>query len=239
MAIEPITALVPGLQPAGRAPAQDVDSEFEAVLLQSMLKSHCIDQHFTAHFSTFDSYLPADMSRRPVLTSPAQNEPHVPDAAVESTTVTDQGSDDFVQAIWPYAKQAASILGLDPKLLVAQAVLETGWGQSIIKGTNNLFNIKATGNAPAVQTNTTEYITDTPVNMLASFKKYPSVEHSFHDYVALMQGARYKTAMENSQNPERYVHALQDAGYATDPEYARKILSVYHGEELQRVFAKL
>jgi flagellar protein FlgJ len=149
--------------------------------------------------------------------------------------------DEFVQSIWPYARQAASVLGLDPKILVAQAALETGWGKFVSKDASgessyNLFNIKSTDKAePKVDVKTTEYIANTPIHTTASFKKYPSVLHSFNDYIALLQGnSRYETALANTQDPTRFVTEMHRAGYATDPKYASKILAIYHGDELNQ-----
>ncbi|CAM2787730.1 flagellar assembly peptidoglycan hydrolase FlgJ [Legionella worsleiensis] len=148
--------------------------------------------------------------------------------------------DDFVKSIWPVAKQAASLMGLDPKVLVAQAALETGWGKFVAKdadgtSSNNLFNVK-TGSSKefeSVKIKTTEYIADTPIRMSDSFRKYPSVEHSFNDYVSLIKGSeRYQNALAHAGDPETYVQELHKAGYATDPNYGSKIMSIYHGDEL-------
>lgn len=157
--------------------------------------------------------------------------------AATATTV-----DEFVKELWPKAKQAASLMGLDPKILMAQAALETGWGKFITKDTdgsssNNLFNIKSgsSDKFDAVKIKTTEYIADTPVNMSASFRKYPSLEHSFNDYISLIKGSeRYQGAVASAGNPEQYVNELHKAGYATDPNYGSKILSIYHGDELNQ-----
>ena len=154
--------------------------------------------------------------------------------------------DDFVKSIWPKAKEAASLIGLDPKILMAQAALETGWGKFITKDTdgtssNNLFNIKAGSGSKedAVEVNTTEYLGDTPIKTKASFKKYPSVEHSFNDYISLIKGSdRYQNALASVSNPELYVNELHKAGYATDPEYSMKILSIYHGDELNQAIQR-
>lgn len=157
-----------------------------------------------------------------------------------------QGIDDFVKAIWPQAQQAASMIGLDPKILMAQAALETGWGKYVAKdadgsSSNNLFNIK-TGSSKefdSVKIKTTEYIADTPIKMNASFRKYPSVEHSFNDYVSLIKNSdRYQNALANTSNPEQYVDELNKAGYATDPKYGSKILSIYHGDELNQAIER-
>ena len=153
-----------------------------------------------------------------------------------------EGIDDFVKSIWPKAKEAASAMGLDPKILIAQAALETGWGKFIAKdadgtSSNNLFNVKTGNNKDfeSVKVKTTEYIADTPINMTASFRKYSSVEQSFKDYVSLIQGSeRYQSALANAGNPEAYVNELHKAGYATDPKYGNKILSIYHGDDLNQ-----
>lgn len=154
--------------------------------------------------------------------------------------------DDFVKNLWPKAKEAASLMGLDPKILMAQAALETGWGQFMAKDTdgsssNNLFNIKASHNSEyeSVKIKTTEYIANTPIKTSASFRKYASVEDSFNDYVSLIKGSdRYQNALASANNPERYINELGKAGYATDPNYGTKILSIYHGDELKQAMQR-
>jgi len=164
---------------------------------------------------------------------------------VEKKTETRQSMDEFVKSVWPYAREAASLLGLDPKILVAQAALETGWGQFIAKdrsgSSNNLFNIKASGSDKnaSVEVNTKEYIANKMLSVKANFRKYATVEHSFNDYVSLIKGSeRYEGALANTNDPQRYIRALHDAGYATDPEYENKVLAIYHGNELQQVLER-
>jgi flagellar protein FlgJ len=163
-----------------------------------------------------------------------------------SSPTAKEGIDNFVKAIWPKAKEAASAMGLDPKILMAQAALETGWGKFITKdadgsSSNNLFNVKTGSNKEfeSVQVNTTEYIADTPIKKTESFRKYSSVEQSFNDYVSLITGSdRYQSALANAGNPELYVNELHKAGYATDPKYGNKILSIYHGEDLNQAMQR-
>lgn len=158
-----------------------------------------------------------------------------------------QSIDEFVKSIWPYAQHAATLLGLDPKLLVAQAALETGWGQFVARdengsSSNNFFNIKSIGKQQndAVEVKTTEYAADIPIKTKALFKKYSSVENSFEDYVSLIkENSRYEQALANANDPQRFIKALHDAGYATDPQYADKILSIYHGDELQQSLERI
>ncbi|RUR08864.1 flagellar assembly peptidoglycan hydrolase FlgJ [Legionella sp. km772] len=167
-------------------------------------------------------------------------------APKEAESTSSTMIENFVSSIWSKAKQAAASMGLDPKMLIAQAALETGWGQSVAKdsdgsSSNNLFNIKSGSNSDfaSVKIKTTEYIADTPIKVSASFRKYESVEDSFNDYVALIKNNnRYQSALDHAGNPERYVNELSKAGYATDPNYGSKILSIYHSQELNEAMKK-
>ncbi|MGV8371070.1 glucosaminidase domain-containing protein, partial [Pseudomonas aeruginosa] len=62
---------------------------------------------------------------------------------------------------------------------------------------------------------------------VAAFRSYSSFEQSFHDYVSFLQGNdRYQNALDSAANPERFMQELQRAGYATDPQYARKVAQI-------------
>ncbi len=147
---------------------------------------------------------------------------------------------DFIKSLWPYAQHAADKLGLDPKIILSQAALETGWGKSIIQNISghssfNLFNIKADQRwqGPQAITRTLEFIDGVPVKKLAKFRAYKDFQQSFNDYINFLQSnPRYADALQNTADPHTFVNALQEAGYATDPEYSKKILAIYHREEL-------
>lgn len=266
--------------------APEVAKQFEALFLQSMLKSMRMGEHFLDESSpfrgkdreTFQEMLDAQYASNIAgsrgiglatmltkqlesATDPQKSIPVEIQGSVampaQQTTVLKQSSDanqdkpatiidDFVKSIWPKAKEAASLIGLDPKLLMAQAALETGWGKFVTKdaeggSSNNLFNIKIGANSEhdSVNVKTTEYIADTPIKMNASFRKYASVEESFNDYVSLIKGdERYQGALASASNPEIYVNELHKAGYATDPEYSTKILSIYRGDELNQAIQR-
>lgn len=140
----------------------------------------------------------------------------------------------FVDTIAPHAEQAARELGVDPKVLIAQAALETGWGKSVIRqgdgvSSHNLFNIKADGrwNGNRVGVPTLEYKDGVPYRTQASFRAYDSYAESFSDYVRLVKNSpRYADALQVANDPQAYLQALQRAGYATDPAYARKITNI-------------
>ncbi|MFT6431568.1 MAG: flagellar protein FlgJ [Halopseudomonas sp.] len=132
------------------------------------------------------------------------------------------------------AEKAAARLGVDPHYLVAQAALETGWGKSIIKqpdGSNshNLFGIKAHGGwqGESASVMTHEYRDGAKGQERASFRSYASFEQSFDDYVNFLEGnGRYTQALARTENPDTFFRELQQAGYATDPQYARKVSQI-------------
>ncbi|MGL5007973.1 MAG: flagellar assembly peptidoglycan hydrolase FlgJ [Plesiomonas sp.] len=146
---------------------------------------------------------------------------------------TFSSAQEFVATLFPHALKAAKRLGTTPAILIAQAALETGWGKSIIQNaagsSNNLFNIKADKRwqGDKVTVRTLEYFDGTAVNMTSPFRAYESFADSFDDYVHfLQQNGRYSKALQQAANPETYISHLQQAGYATDPRYASKVISI-------------
>ncbi len=143
-------------------------------------------------------------------------------------------ADEFKRRLLPLAETAARELGIDPRLILSQAALETGWGKHMIRKPNgdnsfNLFGIKANhgwqGDVASVKT--LEYHNGVAQPQRANFRSYGSYEESFNDYVNFIQGqSRYHNALSDSQAPDHYVRELQRAGYATDPDYANKILNI-------------
>ncbi|MBK1734840.1 hypothetical protein CKO15_05960 [Halorhodospira abdelmalekii] len=139
---------------------------------------------------------------------------------------------EFVADIAPAARQAAERLGVPAVALVAQAALETGWGQHVIqdgsgRSSHNLFNIKAHTAAwqgDSVRVPTLEYRGGIPQREMADFRAYASVDESFADYVDFLErNPRYQQALLAGDDPRQFVRALQEAGYATDPAYADKL----------------
>ncbi|MBD9416484.1 flagellar assembly peptidoglycan hydrolase FlgJ [Pseudomonas sp. PDM16] len=141
---------------------------------------------------------------------------------------------EFVETMLPLAEEAAQKIGVDARYLVAQAALETGWGKSIIRqsdgsSSHNLFGIKSHGGweGDSARVLTTEYQGGKAVKEAASFRAYDSYQQSFNDYVSFLQGnGRYQDALAVTDKPESFVRELQEAGYATDPQYARKIAQI-------------
>ena len=152
----------------------------------------------------------------------------------------------FVAKVWPHAQRAAEELGVDPRALVAQAALETGWGRRQIQrgdgaSANNLFGIKATGwKGERATVSTHEYRNGVRQSERADFRAYASPAESFADYVRLLKKSpRYAQALEAGRDVRAFAQGLQRAGYATDPSYADKITAISNGPTLGRALAKL
>jgi flagellar protein FlgJ len=145
-----------------------------------------------------------------------------------------QSKQEFIRELWPCAQEAGRELGIDPRHLLAQAALETGWGQSLPCDTDgstsfNLFGIKAgkswDGNSVAVRT--LEFEAGVPVAKRERFRAYDSAAESFRDYVTLLRdNPRYSAALNTGSDANAFAGALQRGGYATDPAYARKIAAI-------------
>lgn len=149
--------------------------------------------------------------------------------------------DAFVQDVWPYARAAGERLGVEPKLLVAQAALETGWGEAVMRRPDgrpsfNFFGIKAdsTWEGDRVVKKTLEFRDGVAEQAHEPFRAYGSAAEGFADYAQLIGSSpRYGEARAVSQDPKAYARALQDAGYATDPDYAKKLLAIFSGDTLR------
>jgi flagellar protein FlgJ len=152
----------------------------------------------------------------------------------------------FVAEILPHAERAAEALGVDPRALIAQAALETGWGRRQIQGSDgpahNLFGIKATGrwSGDVASARTHEFVDGAMRAERAEFRAYASPAESFADYVRLLQTSpRYQQALAAGSDIQGFARGLQRAGYATDPAYAAKITAIAEGPTLDRALAAL
>lgn len=140
----------------------------------------------------------------------------------------------FENKLSAYADQASAATGIPAKFMLGQAALESGWGKHEIPGANgqpsyNLFGIKATGNwtGKVVSVVTTEYINGVATKKVEKFRSYDNYGEAFNDYAKLLQGnQRYKNVLANAKDAYGFAQGLQKAGYATDPDYANKLLKV-------------
>ncbi len=165
-------------------------------------------------------------------------------SARDATGAVSQPARDFVAEVWPHAVEASRKTGIPPQFMVAQAALETGWGQKQLRNpdgspSHNLFNIKA-GSAwkgDTVAREVTEYANGQAYTEPARFRAYGSYAESFRDYANLMtRSPRYADVLGQT-DPAGFARSLQDAGYATDPMYADKLTRIIGGNTLRNALA--
>lgn len=146
----------------------------------------------------------------------------------------------FVRELLPVAEKVAQHSGINPRLMIAQAALETGWGRHMIEGEGgapsfNLFGIKADSRwqGESVNIATTEFREGVPMNERAAFRSYADYESSFRDYVSFLESnPRYRDVLAVADNPDEFADRLQQAGYATDPNYGAKIRRIMNNDTM-------
>lgn len=124
---------------------------------------------------------------------------------------------EFVDTYGPVAEITGKKLGVDPQVLLGQWGLETGWGKSIIPGTNNPGNIKDFSGKGIAATD----------NMTGSRDKYRSfaTPEEFGSAYASLISRKYPKAVGAGSDATAYASALKNGGYAEDPGYVKKIAS--------------
>lgn len=150
-------------------------------------------------------------------------------------------AEEFVAALYPHAEKVGAELGVDPRAIVAQAALETGWGKHMIEGSNgrnsfNFFGIKADQRwqGDSVTVTTHEVRNGVTLKEKAAFRAYDSLDEGLRDYASFLQSSRYQNAIGQGLDADQYGFALQKAGYATDPRYGEKIRQIARGELLNQ-----
>jgi hypothetical protein len=147
-------------------------------------------------------------------------------------------SSEFIAKVAPYAVELR-LEGspLFPSVRIAQCALETGWK---IPPWNNLGGIKVGSGKPnpwwdgsSVNRDTWEVINGQTEQTSAYFRAYPSIYHFFKDQDLLFQLPRYERVRQ-AKTPEEQCAMLQACGYATDPEYARKLNNLIRSFQLKR-----
>lgn len=144
----------------------------------------------------------------------------------------------FINSVAPSAIKNGKTYGLYPSVIIAQSILESGWGKSSLSGdpNHNLFGIKAekgyTGDYVKVPTQ--EWVKDSSykdggyfITIYDNFRKYSSYDETFKDHANFLKKTRYTNVwIQNAVTYQDATAALQAAGYATDPQYATKLNSL-------------
>ena len=140
---------------------------------------------------------------------------------------------DFVSKMARAANLASQESGVPARLIMGQAALESGWGKREIKHADgstsyNLFGIKAGASwkGKVVNVLTTEYEDGVAKKVTQPFRAYASYEESFADYARLIGNSPRYESVTQARNEIEAARRIQDAGYATDPQYAQKLIGV-------------
>jgi flagellar protein FlgJ len=166
-------------------------------------------------------------------------------APIASGAALAQTPAEFVHRMLPPIRRAAGALGVDPMGMLAQAALETGWGQRMPRNadgslSHNMFGIKAgdewTG--ARASADTMEVTNGVATPRRTTFRAYGSIEESVNDFASLLKNSpRYRDVIAAGGNAGAYIAGMGKSGYATDPEYANKLNQILHGDTLQSALA--
>jgi peptidoglycan hydrolase FlgJ len=231
--------------------AQQVEAMFLQMMLKSMRDANLGDGIFDSeegkmYQDMFDKQVALDMSQHNQMGIGDLLMRHLTqksDAASAPTSPLAPAQ--FMTQALPAITQAAKKLGVSPKGMLAQAVLESGWGQRIPKTAEgrssfNVFGIKAGANwtgARAVA-DTVEFNGTVAKRQQAVFRAYDSIQDSVNDYVKLLGSSpRYSAALSSGSDPAAFVQAMGSSGYATDPQYVNKLKQILTSDRLQSAFA--
>ncbi len=248
------------------AAAQQVEALFLQMMLKSMREASAEEEtssnEMGMYQDMFDKQVALSISqhadlgisrllKRQLGATPTSSATHLMSgkpSASYSTTDTAQALPtpaEFVHRVLPSIRRAANELGVDPMGILAQAALETGWGQRMPRNadgsaSHNLFGIKAgdewTGaRAPA---DTMEVINGVATAHRVSFRSYASIEQSIGDFTSLLKNSpRYRDVLAAGADSGAFVARLGRSGYATDPEYANKLKQILRSDTLQSALA--
>jgi len=142
--------------------------------------------------------------------------------------------DAFVNKMAAPAQAASAATGIPARFIVGQAALESGWGKGEIKNadgspSHNVFGIKATSDwtGKTVSAVTTEYVHGKAQKVVQKFRAYDSYADAMTDYANMLRdNPRYASVLSTSHDAASFAHGMQKAGYATDPHYAKKLISI-------------
>lgn len=148
--------------------------------------------------------------------------------------------DAFIALIAGAAQDAMRLSKVPASFTIAQAALESSWGESgLAKSAMNLFGVKAdqAWQGPTIALPTREFVPASSrwIRVSASWRKYPSWADCLADHAQFfIVNQRYATAFRHTDNAEAFAMAIAAAGYATDPQYAAKIIAVIRSHDLSR-----
>lgn len=146
----------------------------------------------------------------------------------------------FIKDIAPYAQKIQKEFKILPSVVIAQACLESGYGTSLLANQGkNIFGTKGDFKGESVIIQTMEYVNGVPVQVWNKFRKYPTWEESLRDLANLyVKGTSWNrslyTAVIGEKDYKKALKAIFDAGYASDPKYIEKLVSLIETSDLTK-----
>lgn len=136
----------------------------------------------------------------------------------------------FIQQITPYALEASKRTGVDPRIIIAQAAVESNYGKAAPG--NNYFGIKApSGSGQTLMT--TEYVGGQMQRMPQPFKTYESMEDSVKGYADFINRNKRYEDFKSGKTMDEQLAALQKSGYATAPNYGQVVGNIAKGINIE------
>lgn len=150
--------------------------------------------------------------------------------------------DQFIKKFSPLAVSAMNKTSMAASIQMAQAILETGWGQYVPvdkysgKISRNLFGIKGKGQAGSIVSTTKEEYNGVLYTIDDYFRAYSDVSESWYDHKALLLNKeRYQVFRDVMYDPIRGAYAIRRAGYATDSGYPGKLIKIIKNNDLRKL----
>jgi len=140
----------------------------------------------------------------------------------------------FIKMALPVARAVKVRWGVPVSVVIAQSALESSWGRSVVG--NAYFGIK--GKAPSGDSSTfatTEVVNGKVIHIKDQFRAYKDYADAADDYGRFLnQNSGYKPCFRYKNNPIKFVEEVARAGYATDPHYAKSLISIIHSYGLEQ-----
>jgi hypothetical protein len=139
--------------------------------------------------------------------------------------------DKFISVVAEAARDSQQTTGVPASVTIAQAILESDWGKSLLASKAfNFFGIKAQhgpGPAGEINMNTWEVLNGANTVVNAAFKAYHNIFESVEDHGRFLRdNPRYSAAFQPACNAQEFARRINAAGYATDPAYSSKLIGL-------------
>lgn len=137
------------------------------------------------------------------------------------------------------AKETEKKYGVPTSITLGQIMLESGGSyegglSKLASKFKNLFGMKGKGTAGSVSMQTTEYIDGEKKIIHQYFAQYNTFQESIEEHGKLLSKERYKKLTQHVSSVEEYAKAIHRAGYATDPNYADKLIKIINDNDLKK-----